>query len=437
MDTVQRLRLIAGDYVKYNPLSRAVAARAVQSVTTFSRPVNSNQVAKLLLRLTFAARLLGRKRNSLALEERIVDLSQQWSPADFDWDVFFPNSKRKLIQKAIILKRPKSGEKGVLFVAFEDNWLRLFRYADIGRLAEQYDLVLSPTWSPPYDFPFLIAHRLWPSTLITILSNLDDIPVFHRLTPQVVTVPLLASSWVHPEIFPAPPTNRKKFDIAVLSTFANYKRHFALFRAISQMCSRPNVIVLGHAWGGRSRAVVEEEARLFGVLDQVTFAEALPDKEMIDMLQSAKVSVIMSLAEGACVAVAESLFADVPVGLIESANVGSSTFINEKTGCFLRPAHIPEDLQAFIQRSATYHPRQWMLANGISHRDSSRVLNETLKTLALQRDQQWTTDIATMHWRPNAEFDSPADLEEMRPEYARFEAEFGLPVQLPTASQTT
>lgn len=431
MDSLKQAKLISTDYLKYNARTRAVAGTLVRLLSSLQGSGNPNDLAEKLLRMTFAARLLGRERSHPTLERRIMELTGRWSSSGFDWDRFFPNSQRKLVQKAIILKRPSSGgEKGVLFVAFEDNWLRLLRYGNVEKLATEYDLVLSPTWSPPYDLPFLIAYRMWPSTLFTILSNFDDVPVFARLTPQVVTVPLLASSWVHPATFGEPPKVEKKFDIVILATFVNYKRHFDLFRAISRMSAKPRVLVLGHAWGGRSKAVIQEEARLFGVLDRVTIAEALPDKEMIEMLQSAKVSVIMSLAEGACVAVAESLFAGVPVALIQGANVGSRAFINDQTGCFLRLGHISQDLESFIARAENYRPREWMLANRTSHLDSTRILNAALKRFTLEQGRPWTTDLAVMHWRPNAEFDSDVDRENMRTEYARFEAEFGIPVQL-------
>lgn len=431
MDSLKRAKLIVGDWVKYNSQSRAITGRFVQFVSTFQLSHSPNDIAKKLLRLTFAARLLGRDRSNPGLERWIAELTQRWSPVGFDWDRFFPNSNRKLVQKAIILKRPQAeGEKGVLFIAFEDNWLRLFRYADIRKLAAQYDLVLSPTWSPPYDLPLLIAYRLWPSTLFTILSNFDDVSVFARLTPQVVTVPLLASSWVHPEIFDAPPKIDKKFDIVVLAAYANYKRHFDLFRAVSQMSSKPSMLLIGHAWGGRSKVDLEEEARLFGVLDRITFVQAPPARQLVELLQSSKVSVIMSLGEGSCVVVAESMFAGTPVALIQSANVGSRAFINEQTGCFLRPGHIAQDLEAFIARAETYRPREWMLANGASHRDSTRTLNAALRRVAVEQGRPWTSDLATMHWRPDAEFDSENEREQMRPEYARFEQEFGIPIQL-------
>ena len=299
-------------------------------------------------------------RNLNRLEAKIRETTARWSPINFDWDRFFPRSRSNSVRKSIILKRPQpSGEKGVLFVAFEDEWLRLFRNANLPQLARDYDLIISPTWSPPHDLPFLIATAMWPSTLFTILSNHDDIPAFERLARNVRPIPLLASNWVHPEMFAPRGDPTKKYDIVMLANFAKYKRHFALFRALRSMDRKTKVLLLGRGWEGRTRDTIEEEARLFGVLDRVTIQEGLGDAEMIEALQSAKVSVIMSMREGSCVAVAESLFANVPVGLIEGANIGSRIFINNRTGCFLRPGRLAKDLTSFVERYRTYEPLKW------------------------------------------------------------------------------
>ena len=226
---------------------------------------------------------------------------------------------------------------------------------------------------------------------------------------------------------------RKQYDIVILANFASYKRHFALFRALRQMDTSICVLLLGRGWAGRTRATLEGEARLFGVFDRLTIAEGLPDREMIQALQSAKVSVIMSLREGACVAVTESLFADVPVALIQGTHVGSRAFINAQTGCFLRPAHIAEDLAAFIQRYDRYQPRKWMLEHGTSYKESSRTLNEAIRTHALDSGRPWTIDLLPMHWRPNAEFLSQPDRLSMLDEYDRFERVYGIAVHPPNS----
>ena len=60
--------------------------------------------------------------------------------------------------KAIILKPPVSDlERGVLHVAFEDQWLRLLRSNHAAEIARQYDLILGPSWSLPPDLPMLLA----------------------------------------------------------------------------------------------------------------------------------------------------------------------------------------------------------------------------------------------------------------------------------------
>jgi hypothetical protein len=428
---LKRLILVGTDFLRYNAASRIALSYAIGARDTLAPLSGSNATATALLRRTFAARLRGRAHRSARLERRIIHAYQQWSPDGFDWDRFFPDSKPRLVQKSIILKPPKAnGEKGVLFVSFESNWLRLLRYADVKKLAADYNLVLSPTWSPPYDLAFLVAYRLWPGTLVTILSNLDDEIIFHELTPNVVTVPLLASSWVDPDTFCPLSNGEKRHDIVMLATFAHYKRHFALFRAISEMRKKPRVLILGHRQDGRTRTSLEEEATLFGVGKQVTILEALPDREMIRALQSAKVCAIMSMGEGSCVAVAESLFANVPVGLVAGANIGSRAFINAYTGRFLRSDCLAEDLESFIREFSAYNPRRWMIENKASYVDSCRILNESLKSLARKQGRPWTTDIASMHWRPNPVFACQADRDSLRQEYLLFERRYGIGIEL-------
>src|SRR5262249_32595988 len=147
------------------------------------------------------------------------------------------------------------------------------------------------------------------------------------------------------------------------------------------------------------------------------------------VMHSSRVSVIMSMGEGSCVVVAESLFADVPVGLIETARVGSSAFINDATGRLLRPSHIAEDLTRLVTESSSMHPRAWMLENGKSARDSSALLNDRMRRAARAQGAPWTVDLAPMQWRPNAEYLDRDDGERLKSEYMRFAEAYGIPVQ--------
>lgn len=442
LDLASKYKLVATDWARYNPATKWVMGVALDAEDRLSAATDANSIARSLQRLTRAARgvrggpLLERR------ERRIRERMERWPARDIDWDAFYPGSEPRLVQKTLILKTPgPRGEKGVLFVAFEDNWLRMLRYANLTKLAADYEVILSPTWSPPHDLAMLLAARLWPGTLYTIMSNFEDEPAFARLSPNLKAIPLLASSWVNPEMFEPRGATEKRFDIVVVANFAKYKRHFALFRAMRDMDPRPTAVLLGHGWGGRTKQAIEDEARAFGVLDQITVvdnsADALVDPTaftapVTQVMHASRVSVIMSLGEGSCVVVSESMFADVPVGLIETARIGSRAFINDATGRFLRPNHIPEDLTRLIADSRTMHPRTWMLESRKSAWDSSALLNDTMRRAAQENGAPWTVDLAPMQWRPNAEYLRHEDGERLRPEYARFAEAYDVPIQAPS-----
>ena len=419
-----------GDLARHHAASRLVLSHLFEKVDQIRPAQDVGGKTRSLNRLTLAARLGSGKRPLDRVETRLRRRLDEWSPDGFQWDRFLPGSQPRTVRKSIILKKPQpGGEKGVLFVSFEDNWLRLLRHADVTKLARDYHLIISPTWSPPHDLPLLLAVKLWPGNLFTTVSSIDDLPAFSRLSSRIITIPLLSSSWVNPDVFTPDRSQPKKYDIVMVANFALYKRHFALFRVLRDMSPEIKVVLMGRGWDGRSRDDLETEASWFGVKDRLTILEGPTDVEMVRVLSASKVSVIMSKGEGSCVAIAESLFADVPVGLLEDANVGSRVFINEQTGRFLRPRHIAEDLTLLITDYAQFHPREWMLEHGKSCRESSETLNRALKSWSAEHGEPWTVDLAPFHWRPTARYLAVEDARAMGEEYRRFEREYGVPVE--------
>lgn len=419
-----RLRLLLADRLRFSVTFRRFLSYILEAAARFALIVGGDKVTAIKL-LSRAARSLHRDVSSI--EAIIVRTMSGWNPQGFDWDRHFPLSKPNSVRKALILKRPQAnGEKGVLFVAFEDHWLRLFRHANIAKLAQDYDLILSPTWSPPHDAAFLIAAKLWPGTLYTILSNFADQDTFRKIAKNVETIPLLASSWVNPETFAPKGPVEKEFDVVMLANFSIYKRHFALLHALRSMAPDVRVLLLGQQGEGRTRATIEAEARAFGVWDKVTIKEGLDDDAMVRAVHSAKVAVIMSNGEGSCVAVNECMFANLPFGIIEGARIGSGVYINAQTGRFLRPGDYARDLTALIADHATFQPRKWMLENGISYQESSVKLNQSMKSFAVSAGRPWTVDLVPMQWRPNAEYVSQADADCMASAYDSFESDYGI-----------
>ena len=359
------------------------------------------------------------------LEKKIRYLTSNFDPGSFNWDSYYPTTSSNIIQKGIILKTPVSEkEKGVLFIAFEDQWLRFIRNANLAKLSMHYDLVIAPTWSPPHDVPIQIMSKMWPTKLYHILSSFEDFPTFKNLSENLISIPLISSNWVNPELFDIRKPMDKEYDIVMLANFARYKRHFLLFDTLRRMPSSTRVLLLGSRWEGRTVETLREEARVYGVENNITIKERLPDKELMDALRSAKVSLIFSGNEGACVAVVESMFLDVPVGIFANANIGSKFYINEQTGRLFQSNNIADQITEFVELYQNYSPRKYVIDNNISCMGSTKILNDALRVSALNSGKKWTVDIVPHHWRPNPTYVFREDVYKFKDVYRQFLNEF-------------
>src|SRR5690606_8225835 len=109
----------------------------------------------------------------------------------------------------------------------------------------------------------------------------------------------------------------------------------------------------------------------------------------------ARLSIAFSKREGACISVAESMFADSPVAMMHDAHMGSRTYVNDQTGRFVRRRGLARTLSEMIERSGEYSAREWALANISAPRTSLR-LNEILEQAAVRAGRPWTTDIVPL-----------------------------------------
>ena len=428
---IARWRLIVEDYLRFHPLVRSTVARLIDIREPAAPDRPATELARSIDRLGRAARLTPSHRHRRRLELRMKNLTLKLERDAIEWDGVAEDIELPVIRKGIILKAPvDDGERGVLLIAFEQHWMRLFRYADIEKLAKDYHLIVAPTWSPPHDLPIMLASRFWPNGIIHLLSNLDDERVFGRLLGNNTAVPLLSSSWVHPELFNTEEPVTKIFDIVMLANFAGYKRHFAFFRLLRKLPPTTQVLLLGRRLRERTEETIMYEAALAGVADRITIRQNLPDRDMVRALRSAKVHVIYSKNEGSCVAVAESMFADVPVALLKGANIGSRAWINEHTGRFLSDRHAARELAKMIEEYQTFSPRKWALAQGIDCHGSTAKLNESLKRFVKERGERWTVDIVPHTWRPNPSYLRSADVARLGPLVERFEQDYGVQLQL-------
>jgi glycosyltransferase involved in cell wall biosynthesis len=249
--------------------------------------------------------------------------------------------------------------------------------------------------------------------------------ILPRLAANYVVVPLFASSWVNPDYFQPVPLEKKDIDLIMVANFGEFKRHFALFRALRTMPREIRVVLIGQEQDGRTSDTLRSEAQIYGVADRFELHCNMAYEKLTSYMARARASAILSRREGSCVVVVESMFANTPVGLLEDAEIGSKHFINEQTGRLLRPHRLAEDLTDLIRSAASYSPRQWALQH-LSCTRSSAILNDMLKSHALSQGQDWTQDIAPLCWRPDPQVLRPDDRARLLPEREEIEKHFGL-----------
>ncbi|HZZ77496.1 MAG TPA: glycosyltransferase [Gemmataceae bacterium] len=401
MSLLKRLKLEFEDWMRYDPRIRRTLARYQAWRTRDPDPGDTQAVARTIVKLCAAARLAEDVDLERRIQDRIVTLVGQLDASRIDWTEFASDYADPRLYKAAVLK-PYVGprEKGVLFISFETLWIRLLRPANYRELAERYTIVVQPSSSPPHVIFNYAFPALFPGPVFTLISNPNDLAVFPRMSPNLVTVPLYASSWVNPELFQLVPKAERTWDLLMVANFAKFKRHFALFAALRSLPMETRILLIGQNQDGRDADTIRETARWYGVADRFTLLSNQPYPEVTRAFCQTRASVVLSKREGSCVAIVESMFADAPAAMLRNAGIGSRAFINEQTGRFLDEASLARDLAEFVRDADRYSPRGWAEQN-ISCWRSSQILNDLLKAKALELGHDWTRDIAPMQWSPD------------------------------------
>lgn len=377
------------DLLRYSRTCGRLASHALAWLARLRR----RPLARLDL-LARAARVCPTRERLLRLLPAMEEQLARVGAAPVDWpEATAGRSRPNELPKGILLKPHVSPlEKGVLYLTFEDHWLKLLQCGKVPAIARRYDLVLGPSTSPPPDIELLLMTRLWPGRLFTLLSNYHDAALLRPLSPRLTPVPLLASSWVDPDAFRPHLGGRKDYDIVMLAHFDPVKRHWLFFEALRKLPRRYRVLLMGVPLGGRTDKDLMAEAKRFGVEDRFDLVLRPSRADVMAGLARGRVSLVFSRQEGACIAVAESLFADTPVGAFRNARIGSKAFINERTGVLLGRRGLPAQIQRFVEEAGEFRPREWAVEH-ISCRISRRVLNDALQRAAECDGHIWTKDI--------------------------------------------
>ncbi len=300
---------------------------------------------------------------------------------------------------SLVLKAPgRDGEKGVLYIAFEYNVMRLLAHSDARSVLKEYIVVGASSWSPT-DYAVMANFAgLSEDPLFVGISNATDIDAYRIAEPAVRALPMMASDWIDPANYAPRPHREREIDFLMVANFSRFKRHWLLFKALPRMSPKVRVAILGMPTPDRTADTLRAEARAFGVRQDLEIRTNISIEEVAKYQANSRVSLLLSRREGSCVATAESLFGDSPVAMMRDAHIGSKAYINADTGVLLDYRDLPQQLEELLERSGSFRAREWAAANISAHKSSVR-LNQIFKDHAARAGKPWTQDLAPMCWR--------------------------------------
>jgi len=259
------------------------------------------------------------------------------------------------------------------------------------------------------------------------ISHPSDIELYRDFDSGIYPLPIMASDWINPDFYDPRPRATREIDVLMVAGWSHVKRHWLLFRALRKMRRNLRVVLIGQDGDGRTADDVFKEAKAFGVADRIEMVRDANIDEVTKHQCNSRISIILSAREGSCVVVAESLFADTPVAMMQNAHVGSQAYINGQTGTLLHESTLHIQLEEMLDRIAGFSPRAWAMAN-ITCSMATRKLNGILQDHSKNRGWPWTRDIMPMCWRPDPVYVHKSDREEMAYSYDELRERYGVAV---------
>jgi glycosyltransferase involved in cell wall biosynthesis len=321
--------------------------------------------------------------------------------------------------RVLVLKSATENERGVIVIDYSYIFPLFAALFDIESIARRYHIVLEPSWRGLCTADILAYSRFeFPVFVQTIEPR--DIAFMQSLGANFITVPISANWWVDHRLVTPQPDVRRDIDVIMVAAWSDIKRHWRFFKVLAELRERGHLLkvaLVGYR-ADKQRAAIEEEARHFGVADQVTIHEQLSLQEVGGLLARARVHVLWSRKEGANRAIIEALFADVPIVVREGLSYGHRyPYVNAETGRFATEETLGQALLDVLANPEQFHPRAWAMANMSCHR-ATEILEASIRAHAEAAGEPWTRGLVvkTVHL-DSQRYWNPEDIQ-------RFEADY-------------
>ncbi|MDX1589793.1 MAG: glycosyltransferase [Oleiphilaceae bacterium] len=281
----------------------------------------------------------------------------------------------------------------MLLVSFERELEKLVRNpGQFHQLESRYRLLFMPSWTGLFSPPLLRLAALSRQPFHVMPVNQGERALCHRLGPLCQPLPFNAASWVNEHFYATEPLERD-IDCLMVANFAEFKRHWILFKALSQLPESVTATCVGVPWGGRTRESLLREAALYGVAHRVEVIENPPQEELRRYFKRAKLFCALSFREGSFIAVAEALMSGTPVVMFGGAHIGSKERIHDHNGVLVDSVEGLRKAIVRFRKGSDYSRIRDEAVTDFSATASCERLNALLREHTLGEGGHWSDDI--------------------------------------------
>jgi len=307
---------------------------------------------------------------------------------------FFINPTELYEGVVIVLKSPGFNCKGVLIIKYSYYFTLMFRLFRMDRVAQYYHIVLEPSWAGYADVSILAYTKLSHPVFVMTYESRDR-QFLENLNSNLISVDVGPSWWVDHNLFRPASAENKNYDVVMVASWDTFKRHHKVFKALSKL--RKEGHKLDVALAGYStleaRQRIEKLAIYYNVVDQITFFEKIPPKEVSELFGQSKLNILWSRFEGNNRSIVEGMFCNVPAIVRDGHNYGERYFyINDQTGRFVAEKDLPTAILEMVGGDCDFSPREFVMST-MTYSHASKILEQRIanavgesmeKTLALK-----------------------------------------------------
>ncbi|MBW2411043.1 MAG: glycosyltransferase [Deltaproteobacteria bacterium] len=293
-----------------------------------------------------------------------------------------------------ILKKPHlPEEKGILRI-FSLPYL-FVNPELLNALNRLYFLYVEPPWGVVFRHAWLRPFSTLADPTLFGLNGEED-AAFMRSQPGILTTALAHADFLEDDQN-LDLEREKGFDLVFNATFDDMprKRHATMLEVLQQpLLSRTTALFIGRG-DPRNVADFRLQVQAAGLSERVTVKDNLLRPEVPGHLAQCKIGVQISLHENGCRSIYEILRSNLPCVISTSMAGVNPAVINAQTGIAAPDRDLALAISKALEQREKFAPRDWFLTHSGSA-NSSRMLNNQLKAIFLERGYLWRADIAPL-----------------------------------------